>query len=423
VLLTLIRKEIREMLNKSTIIYMVVLAFIFGFIGNFISNTQEEMVTSIVEGTTVVAVENHDAGPYAATVIAALDKGADVVYAGPSREEAHAALVEKEGVALLTIPGDFSQKIESGVQATVSVLWLMQGTGITDALPGAVIQQLLDSAKREISSKLITEHSSLQPNIVLDPATADNTTEFRGKTVTGMTPDEITGVLSSRTMIIPIAIMMLIIMGATSVISSMGMEKENRTLETLLTLPIRRSDIIVSKIVGSAVAGLALGLIYMAGFLNYFNSFSASSVNLADLGLALGAGDYVLIGLSVFAALLAALCMAIILGTFASSYRQAQTLTFPIIGLAMLPMMVTMFMDFGSMSPFLRFIIFIIPFSHPMMAMKALMLDNYTLVIGGILYSLTFTAIMVMLTVRIFTTDRVVIGTMPRKFKLFKFGR
>jgi ABC-2 type transport system permease protein len=421
-LLTLIRKEIKEMLNKSTIIYMVVLAFIFGFIGNFISQTQEEMVTSIVEGTTVVAVENHDAGPYAATVIATLDKGADVVYNGPNRDEARSRLLEKEGIALLTIPEDFSRKIESGEQARVSVLWLMQGTGITDSMPGSVIQQLMQAARQDISRQLITEHSSLKPEIVLEPAIADNTTEFRGKTVTGLTPDEITGLVSSRTMVVPIAIMMLVIMGATSVISSMGMEKENRTLETLLTLPIRRSDIILSKIIGSAVSGLALGLIYMAGFWNYFNSFSASSADLTELGLALGAADYALIGLSVFTALLAGLCMAIILGTFASSYKQAQTLTFPIIGLAMLPMMVTMFMDFETMSPLLKFVIFIIPFSHPMMAMKSLMMDNYLLVIGGIGYSLVFTVIMVMLTVRIFTSDRVVTGSMPRTFKL-KFGR
>jgi ABC-2 type transport system permease protein len=74
------------------------------------------------------------------------------------------------------------------------------------------------------------------------------------------------------------------------------------------------------------------------------------------------------------------------------------------------------------MSPLLKFVIFVIPFSHPMMAMKALMMDNYLLVIGGIGYSLVFTVIMVMLTVRIFTSDRVVTGSMPRTFKL-KFGR
>lgn len=417
-LLALIRKELKEMLTRSTIITMVVMACIFSFVGNFISGIQEDMVTSMVDGTTVVAIENRDSGPFAATFIASLNKNANVVYDGSSYEEARAALAAEEGTALITIPEDFSQSITAGQQASVSVLWIMQGASITDAMPVALVGSLLDAAKQDISFQLITNGSTLAPNIVLDPMVVDNTTEFRGKTVAGLTPGEISTILSTRTMIIPVAIMMLVIMGATSVISSMGMEKENRTLETLLSMPVRRSYIILSKIIGSAIAGLAMGLIYMVGFFNYFRSLSGASGDLTTLGLELGAGDYVLIGLSVFAALLAGLCMATILGTFASSYRQAQSLTFPIIGMAMLPMMLTMFMDFETMSPVLKIVTFAIPFSHPMMSMQALMLDNYFLVISGIAYSIVFTGVMVAITVRIFTTDRVVIGSSPGKLKL-----
>jgi len=415
-LTTLIRKEVKEMLTRSTIIAMVVMAGLFSFIGNFISSAQEEITTSIIEGTTVVAVENHDGGQYAAIVIASISENANVVYNGPSHEEARATLIANDGVALIAIPGDFSQSIANGHQAKISVLWLMQGAGITDTIPGAVIDSLLGVALQGISRQMINNNSSLNPDIVFDPALVNHTTEFNGNTIDGLTPGEINALISTRTMVIPIAIIMLVIMGSTSVISSMGMEKENRTLETLLSMPIRRSHIILSKIIGSAIAGLALGLIYMVGFFNYFNSLSGSMGNITALEL--GALDYVLIGLTVFAALLAGLCLAIILGTFASSYRQAQSLTFPIIGLAMLPMMVTMFMDFNTMTPVLKVIIFAIPFSHPMMAMKALMSGNYPLVIAGIIYSIAFTGVMVAITVRIFTTDRVVIGSAQRRIKL-----
>jgi ABC-2 type transport system permease protein len=419
----LIRKEIKEMLNKSTIIYVVVISVLFAFIGNFLSQTQQDITEAVTEGTTVIAVANQDAGPYAATLVSALDAGADVVYDGPSYDDARQALDAQGGVALITIPHDFSRSIESGQQASVDVLWIMEGSGLTDSLPGSVIDSLLSAGEQAISAQLIAENSGLQPALVLNPATSNNTTEFRGKLVEGVTPSDISNLLTTRTLVIPIAVMMLIIMGATSVISSMGMEKENRTLETLLTLPVSRSSIIVSKIVGSAVAGLAMGAIYMVGFYTYFTSLGSSSLNMAALGLALNAGDYALIGLSIFASLMAALCMAIILGTFASNYRAAQTLTFPIIGMAMIPMMLTLFMDFDTMSTGLKVLTFIIPFSHPMMAMKALMLDNYPLVISGIAYNLAFTALMVAITVRIFSTDRVITGTMPMRFKLgFKRG-
>ncbi|NLE89863.1 MAG: ABC transporter permease [Dehalococcoidales bacterium] len=204
--------------------------------------------------------------------------------------------------------------------------------------------------------------------------------------------------------------MMLIVMGSSSVISSMGLEKENRTLETLLTLPVGRSQIIISKIVGSAIAGIVMGAIYMVGFASYFNSITGPAGGLGDMGFTLNVLDYLLIALSLFAALLAALCASIILGTFASSYRSAQTLTYPMIGLAMLAMLVTMMLDFSSLSFPLQTMVFLIPFSHPMIAMKELMVGNYLLVLAGIGYLVVITAILVVIATRIFTTDRVVLG-------------
>jgi ABC-2 type transport system permease protein len=409
-LLTLIRKEIKEMLTRSTLLYIVAMSVLFAVIGQTISSSQQGAA-----GKAILAIENHDSGKYAATLVSTLESGAQIIYNGPDSTAARQALEEKNGVVLLVIPANFDQQITSGNQAEIQTHWLMKGTGFVDAMPQSLIEGLVSQASGAISAQLIAENTKLSPGIVLNPIKSADVTEYKGKIVTGMTPGQISGLLSTRTMVIPIAVMMLLIMGSSSVISSMGMEKENRTLETLLTLPVRRRDIIVAKIVGSAVVGLILGAIYMLGFASYFSSFSGSAAGLEQLGLSLGVGDYLLIALSVFAALLAALCLSIILGTFASNYRQAQTLTFPIIGLAMLPMMLTMFQDFDTMSLGMKALVFAIPFSHPMMAMKSLMLDDYGLVLAGIAYSLLITAVLVAVAVWIFSTDRVVTGMMSRK--------
>ncbi len=410
---SLIRKEIKEMLTRSALAYMVILAFIFAFTGQMISSSQEAAADK-----PVVALVSLDSGIYGAMVTDVLEENAELAYTGNDAAAARRALESAGGTALLTIPEAFTRDILAGEQAQVEILWLMRGAGIMDSLPQQVVQMLLDRAGLLISTHLIEENSTLNAGVVLQPAYSFDTTEYKGKVMTGLTPGEIGSILGSQTMVVPIAVMMLILMASTSVISSMGMEKENRTLETLLTMPIRRSQIIASKIVGSAVAGLVMGLVYMAGFYSYFNSLGASAADLPELGLALGPMDYVLVGLSVFAALMAALSLSIILGTFASNYRAAQTLTFPIIGLALLPMMMTMFQDFDTMSLPLQVLLFAIPFSHPMMAMKALMMDNYLLVVSGIVYSLAVTAGLVAVAAWIFTSDRVVTGMTGRKFKL-----
>jgi len=224
----------------------------------------------------------------------------------------------------------------------------------------------------------------------------------------------------SQSIVIPIVVMMLIIMAGSSVISSMGLEKENKTLETLLTLPVRRSHIVIGKMVGSALVGMIMAAIYMLGFSRYMSSFQSSDISLANFGLALGYQDYLLVGISLFTALLAGLSLCIVLGTFAKNYRSAQALIFPITAVALISAFIVMFKDFDTIPAVLKVLVFAIPFTHPMMAMRALMLDNYSLVIGGIAYTAVFTIIMVAVAVRIFNSDRLLTGRVQKRVGLGK---
>ncbi|HPZ66706.1 MAG TPA: hypothetical protein PK346_04780, partial [Defluviitoga tunisiensis] len=88
--------------------------------------------------------------------------------------------------------------------------------------------------------------------------------------------------------------------------------------------------------------------------------------------------------------------------------------------LAIFSMLMTMFMDFSTMPTFIKIFIFIIPFSHPMMAMKSLMLKEYALVISGIIYSSIFAAIMIIITILIFNSDRLLVGKLQKNKKSAK---
>ncbi|MDD2912335.1 MAG: ABC transporter permease, partial [Candidatus Bipolaricaulis anaerobius] len=155
---------------------------------------------------------------------------------------------------------------------------------------------------------------------------------------------------------------------------------------------------------------LVMALIYMLGFSFYMRSFQMGAIDLGKYGLALGLLDYVLVGGSLFLALLAGLALCIVLGTFARDYRSAQTLLFPITAMAMIPMFLIMFKDFDTVSLGLQAVLFVIPFSHPMMAIRALMFDEYPLVLGGIAYSAVFSAVVIAVAVRIFKSDRLLTG-------------
>jgi len=411
----IIKKEFKELFTLSTLIPMVLIAIVFAFVGQSIGNIGERM-----EERPVIGIVDVDDGDFSDIAMTVLIEKAEVIYDGSDAEEGLEKVREENGVALLVIPENFSQNIYANHPGEIEIYWIMRGAGVMDSISPGVVEGLIQSVNQEISTQLIQEDSSFDPALVLAPTTRVETTFFKGKEIEGLSSSQLGNILSSQSVVIPVVVMMLIIMAGASVISSMGMEKENKTLETLLTLPVRRSHIVIGKIVGSALVGMIMAAIYMIGFSRYMSSFQISDINLADFGLALGMQDYLLIGISLFVALLAGLSLCIVLGTFAKNYRSAQTLVFPITALAMISMFVTIFKDFDTIPAVLRIFVFAIPFSHPMMAMRALMLDNYPLVIGGIAYTAVFTVIMIVVAVRIFNSDRLLTGSDQKRVGLGK---
>lgn len=285
-----------------------------------------------------------------------------------------------------------------------------------DTISSGAVEGLIAYINTNISRELITQNSTVNASFVLSPTIRQETTYFKDREFVGISPNTISSMLSSQSLLIPIVIMMIIIMAGGIVITSMALEKENKTLETLLTLPVKRTSIVSGKIIAAAVIGLILAVIYMIGMQFYFSGFQFSvGVNLETYGIVLTSMDFIWIGLSLFLALIAGLALCMLLGTFAKNYKSAQTLTFPITMLAMIPMFITMFADFDTLPMALKIFTFAIPFSHPMLAPRALLFHDYTLVIGGLIYVAVFAIITISIVVWIFKTDRLLVGT--TKFK------
>jgi ABC-2 type transport system permease protein len=329
---------------------------------------------------------------------------------------------QKEGVALIVIKHNFTENILNDNHGNIEVFWIMKGAGIFDSISSEVVENLIYSINRKISTSLVERNTTVNASIALNPMIRIDTTYFKDRVVE-LSPAAISGILASQSAFIPIIIMMLVIFSGQMIISSMALEKENKTLETLLTLPVKRTSIVAGKITASAVIGLVFAVIYMFGMSVYLQGFQFSDqINLAQFNLVLTPDDFVLVGISLFIALICALALGMFLGTLAKDYKSAQTLVFPVTMLAMIPMFVTMFVDFDTLPLALKGFIFAIPFSHPMMASRALLFDDYILVIGGIIYISIFALTMIGLVVWVFKTDRLLTGS-TRKRKIRKFTK
>ena len=93
--------------------------------------------------------------------------------------------------------------------------------------------------------------------------------------------------------------------------TSVAMEKEEKTLETLLTCPIDRLAILGGKLSSSIIIAAVSALAFMAGYNYVLSSITAGisenlKLDLAALGLVPSAFGYMLLGLSLFVTLLSA---------------------------------------------------------------------------------------------------------------------
>lgn len=441
----IIRKELKELLTPGSVISVLIMVVLFAGLGGLIGGEVEKAsalptmgVSNIDEGTygfpdgTSWDAETYLNSMYLASGVPEDELGNYIVHVDLGSYPSIYDAMKAEGVGSLIVFDDsFAEDLVDGKPGTILEYYLYEPTGMFGSISSTTISSVVASMNSNLSSMMIasglTDPEDYQ--FLTNPISyggSNLNTIVNGEAHTGVTPQEISSQISNQTMMIPIIIMIIIMMVGSIVISSMGSEKENKTLETLLTLPIKRTSIVTGKIVAAAIVGLVYGLAYMVGMSIYMGSMMnplGSSVDLEALGLTLDLTDWALIMASMFLAIICALGICMVLGAFAKNYKSAQTMTMPLSILAMIPMFIVMFSGWYGAGTLLQAITFVIPFSHPMMAMQALMYGDYTLVISGIAYMAVFAFVMILLTVRLYNSDILITGLRQNRFVQSLTGR
>ena len=439
---SIIRKEVRELLTPGSVISVLVMVVLFAGLGGLIGGE----VDSAAELPTFGFVVDEDGdyydgwNPYdvlcnETNYGAEADSKIILMDSAYGDDEAILAEMREKGItSVLALPDadSFRESMTNGTQVTMKQYYLYEPTGLFGTVSSSVLSSVVSILNTSLSQEIMSSAGTgLDYDFVTNPivsGTNDVSTIVDGEVHTGITPSDISNEITSQTLMIPIVILIIIMMVGSFVISSMGSEKENKTLETLLTMPIKRTSIVSGKIVAAAIVGLVYGLAYMVGMSIYMGSMTgtiagSSSVNLEDLGMSLDILDWFLIMVSMFLAIVCALGICMILGAFAKNYKSAQTMTMPLSILAMIPMFIIMFTGWYGSGGVLQVITFAIPFSHPMMAMQALMYGDMTLVLGGIAYMAVFALVSILITVRLYNSDILITGLGQNKYVPARSGR
>jgi len=342
------------------------------------------------KGTTHVAVANFDNGKYGRLLISVLRNSPNVsvvVVNASNVEEAISEALRLNQNVLVVIPPDFSKRLESNETATVELYGIFTtiSTGMKESVSAGRISAILNVLSEGIAEIKVKNLGAKNPNAVLHPIVLKSESVINGRVV-DVSPAIVSSIIVSQAMTIPLVVFMMVMVTSQMAAGAIASEKENKTLETLLTLPVPRTYIVASKIFGTAVMGLVAAVAYMIGMKYYMASFNTGTtgVSLQQLGLTVTPLGGLLFALAVFLTIIIALSLAMIVAVFAEDVQSATTLVSAVIMPLAFPAFLLMYTDINALSPVARYALLAIPFTHPIIDYRHVLMGSYRPVVFSV---------------------------------------
>jgi len=408
----LLKKELKEMLSPQLWIPFVAVMVIFYIVGN-VANKQMEEQSSTKDSLAVVDLDNSQ---LSIDSIKAVSSVANVVSFNVSDDNALLEAMEREKInAGMIIPKGFEKNLLAKGKTQLQTYALLNNFSVLAGKKLAIADISTNIINETISTVMINSATqSTTAENLKKPIEARGFVSANGKIREGNSTQLLSYILGQTT-VIPVVLFVVIVMASQMIASAVATEKENKTLETLLSLPISRRIIVTSKMLSAGLVSLLMASVYMLAFKNMNGGVSgamsgitsgADSVEIAQsLGLKISTIGYIELGSLLFLAILLALSIAMILGAFAEDAKSAQGVVAPLMILVMIPYFITLFMDINSLSAPIRYIIYAIPFSHIFLAMPNILLGNHSAIIAGGAYMLILFIVFVLIAAKIFSSD------------------
>jgi ABC-2 type transport system permease protein len=407
----LLKKEIKELITRQLIGSLILTLVLFYFIGNI---ARSEM--GKVQGVKDIYILDLDESDLSGEILRNLAfANFRINQVSVKDKDLAIDLVKKDSKIslLLIIPKGFASSVSSFQPKEIETYSFIRSFSMSSSINSEIVNQIIVSINNYLSDNILkTKLPDLSPKIIKNPIRNRNFIVVKDRIAEGSITD-VNNFVYSQSIFVPIILMMIIVFSSQMVLSAIAMEKQDKTLETLLTVPISRNHIVIAKMLASGIVGLVSAGIYMIGFRFYMGGFMGNTPNVQvnevvqKLNLRFTADSYILLGISLFLAILCALALATILGVLTEDLKSTQSASFPLVFLVLIPYFLTILSDINSLELPLRVIVLAIPFTHPFLASQNLIFGNYAVVLYGILYTLVVFMILVFIAGRIFSTDRI----------------
>lgn len=340
----LLKKEIGEMLSPQLWIPFIAVIVVFFVIGN-VANQQMKDQAKTKDS---IAIADLDQSEMSTQAIQAVAQSASVVeISSNDSSEFIEKMKENKTQVGIIIPKNFEKNILVKGNSSLETYALMDNFSVLAGKKLAILDVSTATINEIVSNNLINKRISSNEALTLKhPVNPKSYVSANGKISEGNATQLLSYVMGQTTLI-PIVLFIIIVMAAQMIASAVATEKENKTLETLLSLPISRRSIVTSKMLAAGLVSLVMAGVYMIAFKNFNGGISGvmsgivpsqdSSAIAQSLGLKFTTIGFIELGIILFLAILLALAIAMILGAFAEDAKSAQGVIAPLMILVMIP--------------------------------------------------------------------------------------
>lgn len=366
----------------SSIVIPLAMFILLGFVMRFTMTTVVQQAGEAVK-TLTVYVCDLDRGEFSSLVLQITNQIArelQVVHECSEGDLANAVASGTYSVAVM-IPQNASTLFNEMRTVKLLVIGKASGASLSSSITGQAAVNFFSSTVSSSIKYYIAMTRNIDPNFIFNPVETSSKVLFRGALVD---PNAL-GSLMMLSFSIAFVPLILVSSGLSYASTSMSSENEEKTLEMLLSLPVSRFTILVSKMIGSMVLVILSATSFVVGFIYYMTSaFSFAEVSetaasaeisltpqLSLLTTFLSPTSIALIGAGVLISLIASSALGLLIGSISPDVRTAGTYAGPFTMIFFVPGLMLAYLDITSLGSLgLALALGLSPFIAPLIIIK-----------------------------------------------------
>jgi ABC-type Na+ efflux pump permease subunit len=232
----------------------------------------------------------------------------------------------------MVLPPNFSRILEGPAQRATITIFVDQSS-----TRGTIALALLQDSITKYADKIVSDRlakTGLPPE-ALTPIETD----LHSVTVTG------TGAVFLA-ILLPLFLGIYAVTGAMYfVMDTTAGEKERKTLEALLTMPVTRTEIVIGKFLIAVLIALLSSVLAIVGMTAGVVVFSGAIGESSALGLSISMTNLLLIGLATLVLAMTSASLEMVISIFARSFKEAQNFLSPLSIVVVVPAIAMQYMS------------------------------------------------------------------------------